>query len=108
MLGGRNDPYLAFNFLVEVEGLTVAGFSEATGLHAEVEVEEYREGGVNEYIHRLRGPVRPPTNLVLKRGITDGWTLWRWFQPFASGMPSSLAQRRNGSIVLLDASGHET
>ena len=33
----RKDPYMAFNFVVEIEGLTVGGFSEVSGLQIETE-----------------------------------------------------------------------
>ena len=46
--GDRKDPYLGFNFAVEVDSIVVAGFSEVSGLQSEAEVHEYREGGVNE------------------------------------------------------------
>ena len=49
------DPYQGFNFLIEIEGLLTGGFSEVTGLESEIEVEEYREGGLNQYIHQLPG-----------------------------------------------------
>lgn len=100
-LGKRSDPYLACNFLVEIEGLVVAGFSEVTGLQVEIEVEDYREGGLNEYIHKLAGPTRYPSNLVLKRGLVDAETLWKWQQEVSQGR----IKRSNGSIVLLDSSG---
>ncbi|MDQ3855485.1 MAG: phage tail protein [Chloroflexota bacterium] len=104
MPGVRLDPYLAFSFVVELEGLVVAGFSEVTGLQAEIEVQDYREGGLNEYIHRLAGPARYPSNLVLRRGLTDVDTLWVWHQRAARG----LVERRNGSIILLDSAGAES
>ena len=34
------NPYTAFNFLVEIQGLVVGGFSEVSGLQAETETEE--------------------------------------------------------------------
>ena len=40
--GLRLDPYQASNFVIEIEGLLVGGFSECSGLEVEVEVEEYR------------------------------------------------------------------
>ncbi len=55
LLGIRNDPYMPFNFLVEIEGLLVGGFTEVTGLTVETETEDFREGGVNEYVHKLPG-----------------------------------------------------
>jgi phage tail-like protein len=102
-LGVRTDPYLSFNFLVEIEGLVVGGFNEVTGLSVEVEVEEYREGGLNAYMHKLAGPTRYPNNLVLKRGLTDGDTLWNWHRDVTRGN----IERKNGSIILLSSSGEE-
>jgi phage tail-like protein len=100
-LGIRNDPYLSVNFLVEIDGLVVGGFQEVTGLQVETEVEDYREGGVNEYVHRLAGPTRYPQNLVLKTGLTDVEGLWKWHQ----GVVRGTIKRRNGSIYLLDRAG---
>ena len=100
-LGIRNDPYLAVNFLVEIEGLVVGGFQEVTGLAVETETEDYREGGVNEYVHKLAGPTRYPSNLVLKKGLTDIGSLWAWHQDVVAGT----IERKNGSIYLLDRMG---
>ena len=102
-LGARTDPYSAFNFLVEIDGLVVGGFSEVTGLQVEIEVHDYREGGLNDYIHRLAGPARYPTNLVLKRGVVDTDTLWSWQRDVTQG----IIERRDGSIVLLDDTRQE-
>lgn len=101
LLGIRNDPYLSFNFLVEIESLVVGGFSEVTGLQVETVVETYREGGRNDYEHKLPGPTRYPTNLILKHGLTDIETLWKWHQDVAQGKIA----RKNGTIYLLDALG---
>jgi phage tail-like protein len=98
LLGVRNDPYLAFNFLVEIEGLVVGGFSEVSGLQIETEIQEYREGGLNEYVHKLAGPTRHPSNLILRRGLVDIETLWSWHQDVTQGN----IRRKNGTIYLLD------
>ena len=102
-LANRKDPYLTFNFLVEIEGLVVGGFSEVTGLQVETVIETYREGGLNAYEHKLAGPTRYPSNLILKHGITDADTLWKWHQEVARGK----VVRKNGSIVLRDSTGEE-
>jgi len=99
--GSRRDPYSAFNFLVEIEGLVVGGFLEVSGLQVETAVEEYQEGGQNQYVHKLPGPTRYPSNLVLKRGLTDAETLWSWHQEVISGS----FRRKNGTIFLLDNQG---
>ncbi|MGD8594440.1 MAG: phage tail protein [Gammaproteobacteria bacterium] len=101
--GAELDPYLAFNFLVEIEGLTVGGFSEVTGLQVDIEVEDYREGGVNGYIHKLLGPVRYPSNLVLKRGVMSMDDLLGWYQLVMSGT----VELKNVSIILQDTSGED-
>ena len=104
MAGGhRQDPYLTFNFQVEIQGLVVGGFSEVLGLQVEIEVEDYREGGLNDYIHKLAGPTRYPSNLVLKHGLTDVDGLWKWQREVTQGV----IKRKNGSIVLLDSTGEE-
>ena len=100
-LAARRDPYAAFRFRVEVEGLIVGGFSEVTGLDAEVLVEEYREGGVNGFVHRLPTGTRYPANVVLHRGLGDVDGLWTWFERTAAGV----VERRNGSVVVLGPDG---
>lgn len=99
----RNDPYLNYNFLVEVDKLIVGGFSEVTGLQVEVQTEDYREGGVNKYIHKLAGPARYSSNLILKRGITDSTTLWEWQKDVVNGR----VERKDISIILQDAAQNE-
>lgn len=102
-VGTRTDPYLAFAFVVEIEGLVAGGFSEVSGLQAEVETFDYREGGENSFVHRLPSGVRYPANLVLRHGLTDADVMWRWHAEVARG----LVRRRNGSVVLLDATARE-
>jgi phage tail-like protein len=101
--GDRKDPLLGFNFGVEVDGMLVAGFSEVSGLQSEAEIEEYREGGVNEYMHKRAGPIKYSANLVLKRGISDAAGLWSWYADVAQGK----IQRKTVSIVLMDSACEE-
>jgi phage tail-like protein len=98
LLGIRFDPYNVFNFFVEIEGLLVGGFSEVSGLTVETVLETYREGGLNEYEHKLAGPTRYPSNLTLKHGLTDIETLWSWHQEVVQGTIT----RKNGTIYLLN------
>lgn len=95
--GDRNDPYSAFNFVVEIEGVSVAGFSECSGLSVEAEVVEYRNGNEDTAPRKLPG-LKKFGNIVLKRGITADRALWEWFQTVMDGQ----TERRSGSIVLLN------
>ena len=95
--GVRADPYQAFNFLIEIEGILAGGFSECSGLQVETETFEYREGGLNDYMHRFAGPTKYPP-LVLKHGLTQIDGLWAWHQDVAQGK----IERKNGTIYLLN------
>jgi len=92
-------PFLTFNFAVEIEGLLVGGFTEVTGLETDISVEEYREGGVNDHVHKLAGPASH-ANLVLRHGLTSLSTLWTWYYDTTRGV----IQRRSGTVMLLNPS----
>ncbi len=96
------DPYKVFRFVVEINGIQVGGFSEVTGLEVRTEIDEQREGGVNDYVHKIPKESRYP-NLTLKRGITDATGLWDWHQQIVQGD----IQRKTLSVILLDAQRQE-
>lgn len=95
--GSRNDPYSAFNFLVEIDGVTVAGFSECSGLTTETDVIEYRNGSEDITVRKLPG-LKKFTNINFKRGFTDSRELWEWRTKVMDGR----TERQSGSIVLLN------
>ena len=91
------EPFMVFNFAIEVEGLLIGGFTEVSGLEMRIETTQHREGGVNGYVHHLPASASP-SNLVLRHGLTAGNALWDWFNDVARGV----IVRRNGTIMLLD------
>ncbi len=101
----RQDPYSNFSYLVEIDGLLVGGFSEVSGLQVETEVEEYREGGCNDYVHKFPKGSKQ-SNLTLKRGMTDSVILWNWHSLVVQGLPGAVT-RHSGRIILRDARGRE-
>ena len=101
-LASRTDPYLGARFFVEIDGVDQGGFTECTGLQAEVEVADYPEGGNNGYVHRLVGRTKF-TNVVLKRGLTDSTDLWDWFQNVSRGR----IERKDVSVVLYNSEQEE-
>jgi phage tail-like protein len=74
-------------------------FAEVSGLNAEMETEEYREGGLNTGPHKFIKWGKYP-NLVFKRGVTPNTDLWDWHYQTLYG--SQAVVRRNGIIVLTD------
>lgn len=100
--GTRTDPYRGYNFLVEIDGITQAGFQEVSGLDASTDPIDYRESNDPNHVRKLPG-LNKYTAITLKRGITDSDELWKWYQSVAAGK----AERKNGSIVLLDDAGQE-
>jgi phage tail-like protein len=95
--GDRNDPYSAFNFIVEIDGVIVGGFAECGGLTTETDVIEYREGTEDITKRKLPGQAKY-TNITLKRGYTQSHELWEWRLQVINGR----TQRRSGTIQLLD------
>jgi phage tail-like protein len=65
--GARVDPYVSFNFLVELDGIIQASFRECTGLEATTEVIDFRQGARRTCSSRLvfccSGRTRAPTYL---------------------------------------------
>ena len=99
--GARHDPAAAFNFVVEIEGSTVAGFSECSGLSSETDVIEYREGNDRVLgVRKLPGLTRYAP-VVLRRGITTSRELWDWRQTVIDGQLT----RHAVAITLLSESG---
>lgn len=105
--GERKDPYRNFRFLVEIDGITQAGFSDCTGPGSEMDVIEYREGNENpgqvpQTVRKLPGLTKYG-NITLKWGLTDSKELYEWHRNACKGV----IQRKNGSIVVLDELGSE-
>ncbi len=94
----RDNPYLNFNFLVDVGLGDDLGFSEAELPTGEIEVIEYREGAdrVNS-ARKLPGLTKYP-NVTLKRGITGRTDLFEWWKSVRDGQIA----RRDVTITLLD------
>jgi len=101
-IGQRVDPFLNYNFLVELDGIAGAAFSEVSGLDSTIEPVEYREGGENTTVRKF--PAKTTfSNIVLKWGMTADMRLYDWYRQTVLGN----VERRNGSIIVLDRRGKE-
>ena len=98
----KQDPYLSLRFKITIDNLIQGGFSECSGLQSEIEVEDHRENGVNEYTHKLPKGTKYG-NITLKRGFVDSDEPWKWYQNVMAGKPN---QRKNLSIIIMDSLGN--
>src|SRR4051812_35512598 len=94
------DPLRAYNFKLQIQGVTEGHFTEVAGLEIEVHPIRYREGGGGPVVHVLPGPVRYG-DVTLRYGLTTSTELWDWFMGAVNGR----VERRNVSILMLDTSG---
>jgi len=105
----RETPYSAFNYVVELEpgqGDQVdAGFSDVSGLNAEVTIAEYRNGNSKvNYVTKIPG-IHKAGDVTLKRGIIGAQNLWTWLDEVRQG---KLSGKRNISIKLLNEDRSDT
>lgn len=98
----RVDPYKNFRFLLEIDAIQQAGFSDVSGFGSNVDVIEYREGGDSATVRKLPGKAVYP-DITLKWGLTDSRDLYDWH---ANALNGSI-ERKSGSIILLDDTGAE-
>jgi phage tail-like protein len=99
----RNDPYLNFNFRLEIDGLQVAGFSEADLPEGRIQAVAYREGSDKTSAARLLPGRVEYGAVVLKRGFSGDPELFEWFREVAQGTIT----RRAVMIALLDEQRQE-
>jgi phage tail-like protein len=102
----RDNPYGAFNFLVDLgtgdTNSIKAGFQEVSGLNIEVMSAEYRNG--NEKVNHVRkiNTMYKVGDITLKRGLMGALDLFQWIKETREG---SQTVKRNITIQLRDESG---
>ena len=93
----RIDPFRGFNFRLEIDNLPVAAFSEISGLTADGDATDYREGTDKTNLVRKLPGLRKVVPIVAMRGYAQDDTLWQWYERIARGVDD-----RHGSIVLMN------
>jgi len=88
-----------FQVSIPVLTLNVGFFTQVSGFSAQVDVLEYPEGGINDYVHRLPTRIKQG-NITLKRGVSKEASLLEWLaKSVHSAQPTDL------SIKVLDFEG---
>ena len=102
----RSSPYSAFNFQVQFEGNVISGgFSEVTGLGAEITMAEYRNG--NDPVNHVRKVpnVNKVSDVTFKRGIIKSKDIWDWINETRQ---KGWVAQRNVVISMLDEARENT
>jgi phage tail-like protein len=100
-MADRVDPYGGYNFAVELDGITRAGFRECSGLESSQNGVEYREGTDKNLAPRKIPGLNSLSDITLSRGITSDSALWEWRDRVSRGA----AERHNISITMVDDAG---
>jgi phage tail-like protein len=89
----RDNPYLGYNFLVDLgtgESESVqAGFSEVILPQMTIDVVEYRSGNDKLTVPRKLPGLTRYSNLTLKRGVIGALDLYAWIQQVKNGVPDA-------------------
>jgi phage tail-like protein len=99
----RKDPFHGFRFRVEINSVQHGGFSKVKGLVRETKFETRREGGLNDFEHKLITQTGYP-NVILERGLVDDY-LWSWHTDIVEDRVTT--KRRTLTIVLQNDVGDE-
>lgn len=99
----RKDPYRNSRFLLEIDGITQAGFSDVTIPDTTTDPIEYREGNEEGTVRKLSGLTKYG-NITLKWGTTDSLDLFNWRKQIIQGKIKDA--RKNIAIILQDEEGN--
>jgi phage tail-like protein len=100
------DLLTTFSFHVELDGVDIGAFKEASGLESETEIIEHKEVSSKGkmVIRKVPGAMKF-SDITLKKSIDQGTELWQWRKEVQNGEIDGA--RRNGSIVLYDSTHSE-
>ena len=107
----QKDPYRNYSYIVKCSKFGSIGFSKVSGLEAEHEKIEYREGADPTTMRKMPG-MTSFSDLTFERGKTDNDSLKKWFEEVYDALEGSgdvdssdAAFRNTITIHLRDASG---
>lgn len=102
-MADRHGPYRNTRFLLEIDGIAIAGFSTCNLPENSTEVVEYREGNDPPHSRKLTS-LNDFGNLSLEKGTTDdSIALYEWRKLVEQGKLEEA--RRSIAVVVLDEEG---
>ncbi|NED93722.1 phage tail protein [Phytoactinopolyspora alkaliphila] len=111
----KNDPIIAQNFFLEIDGQVITALMTVSGLDIEVGVMKVTQGGADgmkQQVKSLGQAVETPDLQLTRVAPLDSTSdpMWKWFEDIRTGGLSANARdakRKNGSVVLYDSSREE-
>lgn len=105
----RDNPYIAFNFFVDLgtgdTDSVQAGFQEVSGLNMEINLADYRNGNEpNNHVRKVIG-MHTFGDVTLKRGLIGSLDLWEWISQAQAG---DQAANRSVTIQMMNESRTDT
>ncbi len=98
-LPGDLEQYAAFRFMVAVDGINYAAFTEFTLPSIKMDPQEIKEGGQNAFTHQL--PTRITVgSATLRQGVSNNFDLLKWYMDVLKG--DIAAATRQVTVVMLD------
>jgi phage tail-like protein len=99
----------AYNFKVEIEGVTAGHFTAVDGLDIEMEVIEYQDG--DDLILRKRPGRVKYGDITLKKGylatLDLSLDLYSWRDSVMKPVPANDVPKKKGSLIMLSDTGAE-
>lgn len=95
----REEPGLRFRVTIDGYG-SLGNWTRCDGLSIEYDVEEYREGGVNDFVHHIPGRARYGKVTLTRYLDSQSGTVAAWL----SSVQTSL-KRQTAQIAVLDPAG---
>lgn len=85
----------AFNFRIEIEGVTQGPATHVGGLSAKTDVVTFKDGA--DGVVRQRPGRSRCDNLIIRRGYNNTDELFNWYEATRNGV----VERKSGSIILM-------
>jgi len=79
-----SDPFINYRYRIEIEGMEMMGFSKVSELSNETKEEEYKEGGLNNRLHKFNDGTKYE-NITFSHGLSLDNTLYEWRQLVING-----------------------
>ena len=110
-----NDPLVAQNFFLEIDGSVITMLSGVSGLDVEVDavtVAQVGKDGKKQMIKALGDQSKAPDLQLTRMAPADaaGDAMWKWFNEVRDkglAIANRASARKNGSIVLYDTTNAE-